>query len=296
MYSVRCTSQTARGADAERDFLRTAIDVAERRQRVYHETYGVFRTSDDFEMYSTGDSPELKKYLSHTGDEWKSLDGINRDTQEKPSVYFDIDGTLGYWYEDRRGMSYPEEVLDPKNHYFRNIAPHSFMIELANTLQERGADVCIMSAADRDTIRDKWEWIQEHMPFVKEENIFFCPIGADKTEFVKGNAERSVLVDDYPKNLREWSGYAVKAINSVNTHQDIFPEIDGIRAETSGDEKTWNAVLCGAVSDIEALLDASLLDIDAQECALDDVIAGAEEKASVSNADRKYVEREDGSR
>ena len=56
------------------------------------------------------------------------------------------------------------------------------------------------------------------------------------------------------------------------------------------------AVLCGAVSDIEALLDASLLDIDAQECALDDVIAGAEEKASVSNADRKYVEREDGSR
>lgn len=176
-------------------------------------------------VWHSNDPPELKAYDSYSYDEWNTLKHGHHIESDKPSVYFDIDGTLGKWYVDGRGFSY-EEIINPQNHYFRDIEPHDMMILLAKKLQEDGVDVCIISAADKNTIRDKWEWIEEHLPFVPKENICFSPIGADKSKFVKGNAEISILIDDYNKNLQDWKGTSIKAINTVNSHQDKFAEID----------------------------------------------------------------------
>lgn len=187
--------------------------------------------------WSSADSTRTRTYMERTSDEWKESDGIDdlriAAHSDKPSVYFDIDGTLGYWYADGRGYSSLEEIIDPANHYFRDIEPHPFMIQLARELHEEGFDVCIVSAADRDTIRDKAEWIQKNLPFIPEENVFFAPLGADKTQFIKGNADISVLIDDYKVNLEQWHGKAVKAINTVNSHQDKYPEIDMTVPESS---------------------------------------------------------------
>lgn len=181
-------------------------------------------------IWSSHDSPVLRnRYLGLSNEQWTETEDHSfmfEVQSDKPSVYFDIDGTLGKWYADGRGYSSLEEIIDPANHYFRDIEPHEFMIQLAEELQNRGRDVCIISAADRDTIRDKMEWVHENMPFIKDENVFFSPIGTDKTKFIKDNAEISVLIDDYNKNLDVWKGQAVKAINTVNSHQDKYPEID----------------------------------------------------------------------
>ena len=181
-------------------------------------------------IWSSHDSPVLRnRYLGLSNEQWTETEDHSfmfEVQSDKPSVYFDIDGTLGKWYADGRGYSSLEEIIDPANHYFRDIEPHEFMIQLAEELQNRGRDVCIISAADRDTIRDKMEWVHENMPFIKDENVFFSPIGTDKTKFIKDNAEISVLIDDYNKNLDVWKGQAVKAINTVNSHQDNYPEID----------------------------------------------------------------------
>lgn len=181
-------------------------------------------------IWSSHDSPVLRnRYLGLSNEQWTETEDHSfmfEVQSDKPSVYFDIDGTLGKWYADGRGYSSLEEIIDPANHYFRDIEPHEFMIQLAEELQNRGRDVCIISAADRDTIRDKMEWVHENMPFIKDENVFFSPIGTDKTKFIKDNAEISALIDDYNKNLDVWKGQAVKAINTVNSHQDKYPEID----------------------------------------------------------------------
>ena len=170
-----------------------------------------------------------ERYLKFSSEQWTEKDDhtdMFEMGQDTPSVYFDIDGTLGKWYADARGYSSLEEIIDPANHYFRDIEPHPFMVMLAQQLQDEGVDVCIISAADRNTIRDKMEWVRENLPFIKDENVFFSPLGADKTKFIKDNAEISVLVDDYNVNLEAWKGKAIKAINTVNSHQDKFPEID----------------------------------------------------------------------
>lgn len=191
-------------------------------------------------VWSSKDSPVLKKYTELDHEQWQSLAHGSHKTSGEPSVYFDIDGTLGKWYADGRGMSL-EEMIDPANHYFRDIEPIDYMVNLAQYLSEQGVDVCVISAAYKDTIRDKWDWIQEHLPFIPEENICFAPIGADKTDFVKGNADISILIDDYNKNLEQWKGVAVKALNGINSHSEAFKSIDLYSVDKSTDEMVANA-------------------------------------------------------
>lgn len=149
--------------------------------------------------------------------------------------YFDIDGTLGRWYKDGRGYSL-EEIIAEETHYFRDIEEHPMMIMLAKTLDEMGHTVCVLSASAESTKEDKRYWVREHLPFVKEENIFFAPLkdgehgNVKKSDYVI-DAENSVLIDDWWVNLKEWSGKAVKAINSINSHQDEYYEIDLSKTE-----------------------------------------------------------------
>lgn len=183
-------------------------------------------------LWDSEDCDELKRYEQFSRDEWETFEVANHTPTTTPSIYFDIDGTLGYWYQNARGFVYPDEVLDPSQHYFRTIEPHPFMIDVAKQLVEKGYDVCVISAADRYTIKDKWEWLEEHCPFIPQENIFFSPLGADKNYFVKGNAHISLLIDDYKKNLKSWQGIPVKAVNTINSEDKGMLNILG----KTGDE------------------------------------------------------------
>ena len=212
----------------------------------------VLRENDNTLLWSSQDSQILKTYCSYDAEKWSSLlQGFHTETDE-PSIYIDIDGTAGYWYSDGRGFSYPEELLDPKNHYFRDIEPHEFIISLAEELDSRGYDVCIISAADKNTIRDKFEWLKQNMPFIKEDNICFCPLGANKSNFVKGNSRESVLIDDYNANLDEWDGIPIKAVNSINSKTEKYYCIEGYAAEIN--PTIWNSTMKDALCVIEKIL------------------------------------------
>lgn len=235
----------------------------ERKDRFSDYEISVIRDSDNFKVWSSKDCERLKFYESHSMDEWKELETLSplffkaHMEPEVKSVYFDIDGVLGYFYKDGRGLKYPEEILDPNNHYFRNIEPHPFAVDLARRLVEEGIDVCVISSADRDSLRDKVEWLKEYCPFIKEDNIFFCPIGSDKARFVKGNADKSILIDDYPDNLAKWEehgGQAKKFINSINTLDSRFPFINAIEVEKAlerGERTAYDSMLSAITSLLE---------------------------------------------
>lgn len=217
------------------DYLGDAIDAAQTRSLNEPVTINIINEQNGCIVYSTADPYELARYTEMSYDEWNEATYGTHAISKDATVYFDIDGTTGRWYSDMRGFTY-EEILNPVNHYFRNIEPHPVMIALAEKLCEIGVDVAIISAADRNTIRDKWEWIDEHMPFIPKENICFAPIGADKSQFVKGNADKSILIDDYHVNLNGWRGEAIKAITPANSHQDVFAEIDFTAVEAIYDK------------------------------------------------------------
>ena len=205
----------------------------------------IYRDGDKFLMYDSAHSYTLNDYELFSLDEWAELDHLYHkgDTEEKSTVYIDVDGTLAYWYKDGKGLSYPEEILDPKNHYYRNLEPHRFIVDVAKELWSRGEDVCVLSATDRCCIPDRFEWIHENLPFLPEANIYLCPIGADKTKFCKCNAERSVLIDDYEKNLSEWKGSAIKSVNSVNSRSAVFKNILTYSAESKASPEDYQEYL-----------------------------------------------------
>jgi 5'(3')-deoxyribonucleotidase len=212
----------------------------------------VIRSTDRQLCWSSDDSVALKAYMEYSTEQWLNLEKGNIPASDKPSIYFDIDGVLGFFYPDARGLIYPDEVLDPQIHYFRTIAPHDFVVALAKELTEQGYDVCVISAADKDTIRDKYDWLQEHCPFIKDENIFFCPIGADKSHFVKDNASISVLIDDYSKNLDQWKGIPVKAINSINSIDSDKVCINAHLAEV--DDSYWDSIMQSSLDSISQII------------------------------------------
>lgn len=159
--------------------------------------------------------PEERQWISDPSAFYHRAEKSN-----SPSVYFDTDGTLCYWYPDGRGFAYPEQILDPATHYYRDLEAHHFVVELAKHLAKAGVDVCLLGAADYKTIPDKVAWYAEFLSFIPKENIFFCPIGASKADYGRQNAEISVLIDDYHKNLDEWEkagGIAVKLVTDQNT-------------------------------------------------------------------------------
>lgn len=238
MYSLKVTKADGSSNTLDEiDSLKLAIRIAgigdaEDKKAVYDEHNNL--------VWSSEDSPALKRYTELDHEQWQALTHGSHEISGEPSVYFDIDGTLGKWYADGKGLSL-EEMIDPANHYFRDIEPIDYMICLAEHLHEQGVDVCVVSAAYKDTIRDKWDWIQEHLPFIPEENICFAPIGADKTDFVKGNADISILVDDYNKNLEQWKGTAIKALNGINSPSASFKSIDLYSIEKSNEARVEKA-------------------------------------------------------
>ena len=178
----------------------------------------------------------LKLYMRYTHEQWESLLSMEHEISDRPSVYFDIDGTLAKW----NANATMEEIFDPANHYFAKVIPEPTVIDLARKLWLDGVDVCIISAAQLDTIPDKYGWIKKHLPFIEDNNIFFCPLGADKSQFIKSNADLSVLIDDYNVNLREWSktgGIPIKMINGINSERSGFREISFERMKAA--EARW---------------------------------------------------------
>lgn len=219
----------------------------------------ITRTSDGFVMYDTSHDSFLRAYEELDTEEYiadKPLH-IQLARSEKPSVYIDVDGTAAYWYKDGRGLSYPEQILDPKNHYYRDLEPHPFIVDLAERLVRDGYDVCVLSATARECITDRFEWIDRHMPFIPKENVFLCPVGADKKQYCKDNSDISVLIDDYDKNLREWDGQAVKSVNSINSPTPDFPCLmtSGLEQYRSENKSLYIEELNSSVSFIENILD-----------------------------------------
>jgi 5'(3')-deoxyribonucleotidase len=259
MYNITVTAPDGKGKIYEAQRYEAAIKYAKEQSESGAEV-NIFRSTDNLLCWSSSDSAGLKAYMEYSSEQWLNLEKGRGAAADKPSVYFDIDGVLGYFYADARGLVYPDEVLDPKTHYFRTIAPHEFMVALAEKLTEQGLDVCVISAADNNTIRDKYEWLQEYCPFIKDENIFFCPLGADKSDFVKNNASISILIDDFSKNLEQWKGTPVKAINSINSIDNDKVCINAHLAEI--DDSYWDSIMNSSIESITQLISAQDLEMN----------------------------------
>jgi Uncharacterized protein conserved in bacteria len=137
---------------------------------------------------------------------------------ERTRLFVDMDGTLATFY--------PVEKLEIlyEEGYFRNLAPIQNVVDAVKEiiLEDPEIEVHILSAYLTDSpyaLKEKNEWLDEHLPELEKENRIFLPCGEDKKQVIPGGArENDFLLDDYTNNLMLWQppGKGIKLLNGIN--------------------------------------------------------------------------------
>ena len=191
--------------------------------------YSFDKKFSEYYLHSVGIYPKEESYQNETL--WNECRGIRyklfEDDNTTPRVLFDMDGVLAVWNTGKT----MEEVLSPG--YFRTLEPNMKAIELAKALQDKGFEVCILSKSTYTAINEKFEWLQQYMPFIKPENMYFVPLEADKERFIPHFKERDLAIDDYDKNFAKvneitgeletvFHGIPVKYITDINNPNEKY--------------------------------------------------------------------------
>ena len=150
-------------------------------------------------------------------------------------IFVDMDGTLNYFDKS----SSLEEIASEG--YFSDRDPILNVVSAIRFLTSKDPNqVCILSSVfqDEHSIREKREWLARYLPEISK--AIFVPYGRSKAEFVEGILGRNIthrdfLLDDFSKNLHEWTGTGIKLYNDINgtkgtwtgysVHYNCSPEV-----------------------------------------------------------------------
>lgn len=120
--------------------------------------------------------------------------------------YFDMDGVLNTFE-----FGTPEESLYIPG-YFRNRPAQPHFIEAVNIMlnMELGEDfplrlhiLSMYLKRNRTAVDEKNEWLDYYLPRISSDRRIFLSTEENKTDYIKVSA-RSVLIDDYGENLRQF--------------------------------------------------------------------------------------------
>ncbi len=155
--------------------------------------------------------------------------------QSAKRIFVDMDGTLAEFH--------PVDTMETlyEQGYFAQLAPHENVVNGIKTFMKENpdAEVFILSSVLTDSpkaLPEKNAWLDRYLPEISMGKRIFVPCGSAKNEFVpSGICENDVLLDDYSKNLHEWTGKALKLMNGINGTKGSF-QGEKISAEMSAAE------------------------------------------------------------
>ena len=126
-------------------------------------------------------------------------------------IWFDMDGTIADLYAVE-GWLPMLRAYDPTP--YANAKPlvnMSVLARLMNKLQQKGFEICIVSALaknstaeyDEKVIEAKKKWLKKHLKSVRFDVMRFVPYTFVKNDVNTGN---DILFDDEQRHLEKWTG------------------------------------------------------------------------------------------
>ncbi|UBM58471.1 5'-3'-deoxyribonucleotidase [Marinilongibacter aquaticus] len=139
------------------------------------------------------------------------MDDVMADTSEAiVQIYNEAFGTLhskNDFLTDLRWADHHENYQKVRHQlfepgFFRNIPVMEGAQEVVKALHDR-YELFVVSAAMEfpNSLKDKYDWLEEHFPYIHWKNIVFC---GDKS-IVRAH----VIIDDHEKNLIDFEGRAM---------------------------------------------------------------------------------------
>ena len=122
------------------------------------------------------------------------------------TYYFDMDGVLANFhkaYATNKGVALSREGMAELEPFTENVAT-------VRNLIAHGIRVYILTAAaNEDGKAGKIDWLARYIPEITAE-MFICIVGhGRKVDYIR---EAGILVDDDPKNTRQWVKAGYQAI------------------------------------------------------------------------------------
>lgn len=127
-----------------------------------------------------------------------------------------------YWggkiYGVQEEARYIRDFLFDKG-FFRDLEVMPDSQEVIRELME-DYDIFITTAAMefRSSFEDKYDWLQEHFPFLHWKNFVFC---GDKSII-----RADYMIDDHVNNLESFKGTGILYTASHNVHEKRFTRVD----------------------------------------------------------------------
>ena len=138
---------------------------------------------------------------------------------KKITINFDLDGCLVGLYDVPNWLDYlvnedttPYEIAEP-------LLRLSALARRLNTLQKKGYRLAVVSwlsksgsdGYNEEVTETKLDWLAEHLPSVKWDEIIIVPYGTPKETFC--HTAEDVLFDDEEHNRNNWTGKAYDVEN-----------------------------------------------------------------------------------
>lgn len=143
------------------------------------------------------------------------------------TIYLDMDGTVIDFYGVPGWLEYLEAQDSTPYREAKPLVHLSTLARYLNRLQARGYRIGIISWLSKSGTEQfnaevadvKREWLAEHLPSVKWDEIHIVPYGVPKSTCATSPA--SILFDDEQRNLNEW----VDSTHHMAYNADLLMEI-----------------------------------------------------------------------
>lgn len=141
-------------------------------------------------------------------------------------LFLDLDDTLANFSEVDNIVN----RFRTEPNLFEELKPLKGLENINNLINNKSIDVFIISAS-LNAISDyyKSKWIDKNLTNINKNNIVFCRLGENKAEVItkKLNTQLSdydYLLDDYTKNLEEWTAFGGRGIKKYNDQPHSIPK------------------------------------------------------------------------
>lgn len=120
---------------------------------------------------------------------------------KKINIYCDMDGVLADFNAQENAV---ERFANEKG-FFQKLAPLPNNVNALRVLNQlKNVRVFILSASpNRHADNDKKVWLKKYLPELESDQIIIMRCGKKKVKYMK--TADGVLLDDYSKNLKEWT-------------------------------------------------------------------------------------------
>lgn len=151
------------------------------------------------------------------------MDGTLAHFRQNGEKYVDLNGDVRYFHLD--------DIYEPGYYHPNCLQPETNVLKAVRSLTNGNSlyNVYVLSAVEPRSATayiDKNLWLDKFLPEVTAEHRVFMPCGTKKADYINlANGELNVLLDDYTRNLQEWTfgkvnNIGIKILNGINdTHK-----------------------------------------------------------------------------